>query len=770
MQKAEGRHWDWTAAGLLFILLQVAAARLVTTDWAPFLYYAEGLASLGTILGLALGASRFGRRSALWLAVAYTVMVVPWRLAGVFRADLLLERLTMEGQTVLVSLGQLLGRQEVDDPFLFVASVSLAFWLISLASAYWLIRYGRVLPALLLGGTAIILIQAYADYQPRGSWWLAVFVLVAVLLGGRIHFLNSEGDWSKRRVFINEEAWPNILGSLLVTAGSVILIAWMLPASRAGVQSAAETWKSIGDPIRDRLSNAFVSLSGPYSKPPDNFFGTSLALGQNAAIGDEIVLRVQVVRAPDAQVRYYWRGRTYDAYIDGAWTSYRASSLAFQPDQPGITVPERANRLQAEFSIASEFPTQSLLYGPSPMVWVDRAATVTAVPAAAGGYDSLSWQTKTAMSTGAVYDVRSELSSPTIEELRAAGTDYPARITQRDLELPAELRQSLQTLTREVVAGKDNPYDRAAAVTSYLRSNIEYSTSVPTVPNGQDPTLWVLTTYKKGFCNYYASAEVLMLRSIGIPARMAVGFAHGDPEGSTYVVYRGDAHAWPEVFFPGYGWLEFEPTANQDPLVRASTVARTGGGAANPPLSVRREGEEGAGPEAGASSGQSGTRLFVDTFYGRALLLGIPLLSAALLVAVIYSLNPWRSLPAYAAKALGGEGSPAPSWVDSLQRWDRAEPIERAFASVNWSLSLLGEPQPPSATPAQRADALARLLPSATSEVRALEQELERGLYGQGGADLSLSRRYAIVIILRAVWQRIQGAGARPPGSYIDWQ
>ena len=75
---------------------------------------------------------------------------------------------------------------------------------------------------------------------------------------------------------------------------------------------------------------------------------------------------------------------------------------------------------------------------------------------------------------------------------------------------------------------------------------------------------------KQGFCNYYASIEVLMLRSVGVPARMAVGFAEGgfDNEANVYIVRSLDSHAWPEVYFPEIGWIEFEPTGNQDPLLR----------------------------------------------------------------------------------------------------------------------------------------------------------------------------------------------------------
>src|SRR5687767_15979497 len=77
---------------------------------------------------------------------------------------------------------------------------------------------------------------------------------------------------------------------------------------------------------------------------------------------------------------------------------------------------------------------------------------------------------------------------------------------------------------------------------------------------------------------YSASAEVLMLRTLGIPARMAVGFAQGtyDEERDRYIVARLNAHAWPEVYFPGIGWVEFEPTGNQNPLSRPVAPQDTG--------------------------------------------------------------------------------------------------------------------------------------------------------------------------------------------------
>ena len=122
----------------------------------------------------------------------------------------------------------------------------------------------------------------------------------------------------------------------------------------------------------------------------------------------------------------------------------------------------------------------------------------------------------------------------------------------------------------EITTAYHNPYDKAAAITNYLRSEIEYAPSVSFPEGTVDRLEYFLFEGKQGFCNYYASAEVLMLRSVGVPARLAVGFAQGEPnlQRTFYTVRERDAHAWPEVYFPGYGWIEFEPTGNQAPIER----------------------------------------------------------------------------------------------------------------------------------------------------------------------------------------------------------
>src|SRR5512141_3119323 len=130
MEVRSTRGWDWLTAALLFLLMQVSAARLVTTNWAPFLYFAETLAALGTILGLAFGASRFGRTAIFWLTLGYTLVVVPWQLSAASHLKLLQDRLLEVGNILLISLGQFMQRQPVKASLFFVAFVALVFWLL----------------------------------------------------------------------------------------------------------------------------------------------------------------------------------------------------------------------------------------------------------------------------------------------------------------------------------------------------------------------------------------------------------------------------------------------------------------------------------------------------------------------------------------------------------------------------------------------------------------------------------------------------------------
>ena len=110
----------------------------------------------------------------------------------------------------------------------------------------------------------------------------------------------------------------------------------------------------------------------------------------------------------------------------------------------------------------------------------------------------------------------------------------------------------------------------AKAIESYLRQ-IPYSLDIPGPRLGQDGVDYFLFDEQQGYCDYYASAMVVMLRSVGVPARYVRGYIHTSSDDGVYQLLESDGHAWPEVYFPGYGWVEFEPTGGRPALVRRAT-------------------------------------------------------------------------------------------------------------------------------------------------------------------------------------------------------
>lgn len=170
---------------------------------------------------------------------------------------------------------------------------------------------------------------------------------------------------------------------------------------------------------------------------------------------------------------------------------------------------------------------------------------------------------------GQEYTVVSSVTTANEKQLKTAGTNYPGWVTERYLQVPTNFPARVADLATSLTGEAANPYDKVIAVQNYLRT-IHYNQNIDAPPATVDPIEYFLFTSREGYCDYYASAMVMLLRTQGIPARIATGYLTGayDTGNSYYVVKESNAHAWPEVFFPNYGWIEFEPTASVSPIVR----------------------------------------------------------------------------------------------------------------------------------------------------------------------------------------------------------
>jgi transglutaminase-like putative cysteine protease len=161
------------------------------------------------------------------------------------------------------------------------------------------------------------------------------------------------------------------------------------------------------------------------------------------------------------------------------------------------------------------------------------------------------------------YTVVSAISIAAVQDLRAAGEDYPDAVRRHYLQLPRSVPRRVIGVARQATSGATSAYDKAAAIETYLRDNFTYSTHVASAPTDQDWVDYFLFDSKQGYCDYFATAMVVLLRAEGVPARVASGFAPGEFNENTgiSIVRENHAHSWVEAYFPRYGWITFEPSA-----------------------------------------------------------------------------------------------------------------------------------------------------------------------------------------------------------------
>ncbi len=159
------------------------------------------------------------------------------------------------------------------------------------------------------------------------------------------------------------------------------------------------------------------------------------------------------------------------------------------------------------------------------------------------------------------------------------GSPPPARVDlEHALQLPHGLPRRVRELTEQIVADTTGrPAEIAIAIEGYLRGGYAYDLDAPPLPEGEDYVDHFLFVSKRGWCNHYASAMVVMLRIAGIPARLVTGFTAGEwvPEREHYEIRDQDAHAWPEVYLPDTGWIDFDPTPSDDAETATEGVTDT---------------------------------------------------------------------------------------------------------------------------------------------------------------------------------------------------
>ncbi|HVB94410.1 MAG TPA: DUF3488 and transglutaminase-like domain-containing protein [Acidimicrobiales bacterium] len=373
---------------------------------------------------------------------------------------------------------------------------------------------------------------------------------------------------------------------LVVAVLTVILIA-LLPAPHVSTSLIFPSSSAGASPV-ENPSNLTDGGAGslpahaasPTGKTVGGFLGfaKSLNTGVRATLGNQVVMRVRASR-PD-----FWVGQTYDTWDGQSWvqSANPADGPAVQKLTSGspfdipLASDQQAGLSPATTDVQTFYLAQS---GPNLVFHADNAERVYIQTPRLLVTNDGTIVSGTSMGSGTVYTVVSADSTATAAQLDAStaggsGGIPPGTLTpeqqRRYLQLPHP-DPRVTALAQQITAGIDSPGGtdpqteaKVSAIEAWMSSHIHYSTDIPPLPANQNAVDGFLFGSRVGFCEQISTATAVMLRSLGIPAREAVGYVPGsyNPITDLYQVQAKDAHAWVQVWFPGYGWQNFDPTAD----------------------------------------------------------------------------------------------------------------------------------------------------------------------------------------------------------------
>ncbi len=572
------QHWlTWVPVlGIIASLL----ASVSDARWYPDAEPLIVLALVGTAYGALLTTSRFKPRTALimnGLASIGLTLIVAGRILPTLETWLsqpLIESLAVMNVRWLALFDQLVRGLSLLGAGLLRAdtlpgahTLMVLYGLLVWQAAAWLMwtvaRQRRALSGVLVCALPLainILAAGKAASLPM------LFTVCGVILIARTAFLEQTRGWQVRRVGYPELVGEDWTYSVVIISVAVLLIAGLTtPEWQASLKRFLDSFRPPPITVQSVTPNA-TSSPGPVAAgfvPDLSVVGDPIPPDSNATAFwvtiDDPAPRIGsdgVLLPPDRA--HYWRGGIYGAYTGRGWVPIVPSGPIAQIEPTtqtrtitnAIAPPGRYPLLQ-EFDLIGLHSDQLFAVNDP----ISASVSVRLIP----GGDS-------ALLRGLIsrYTVTSWATAATVNQLNTDSTDYPAEVREAYLQVP-DVPARVRELTQRLTAGAYSPYDKAVRIQNYLRTTYRYRLDVPPAPAGRDVVDYFLFDAPGGFCSYYASAMVVMLRLQGVPARVVSGYAMGDYDVTqrAYRVPASAAHAWVEVYFPTYGWVEFEPTTSQ---------------------------------------------------------------------------------------------------------------------------------------------------------------------------------------------------------------
>ncbi|MAG37250.1 MAG: hypothetical protein CL878_13530, partial [Dehalococcoidia bacterium] len=450
---------------------------------------------------------------------------------------------------------------------IFLVLMSLLAWGLGYIGAWGLFQLNDVVVASLPTGIALV---TNASYTGQAQAPFAIFLISLLLLAVSINLYALRNRWESFSVDYPGE----LLFDVVVTSFAVIVVLALLsmlgprvvnnPLSIAFWRYVGEQWTELEN-VTNRL---FAGIQSPGTR-----FAAEGARG-SLVLSGPINLTQRRIMSVLSQEPHYWRGSTYDTYTGRGWRNSDAVIVNRTPQQP-ISEPSTTmrRRVQAVFDIESSRST--VIYAPVEPVALSIRYQKLAPSGQADARDFSALYSRRPAMPSLRYAVESLVPEPGVADLRGASTAYPEWIKDRYLQLP-DVPDRIRTLSVSLTRDRETVYDKALAVEQFMR-RYQYTLATPVVPEGRDAVDYFLFESKLGYCDYFASSTVILLRLQGIPARMATGFVAGtlNDETGRFDVSEEDLHSWPEVYFPNFGWIAFEPSGYRPEINRTEGSTAT---------------------------------------------------------------------------------------------------------------------------------------------------------------------------------------------------
>jgi hypothetical protein len=755
------------SAFVVFLVLCMGNST-VAAQWVPG---SGGLTSLALVAAFVMGVVALIRRVPWPVALVVGLLLAP--LAAYLSAHSTLVRAHPDDPSdplrlVGVWLGRIASGDAANDESFYLYLLSLLFWVVGGWLSWCSLRWRQPLLGLIPGAAAFA--TNVLNFPSDQNGYVVIFLVLTLGVLLWTSYMRQLDSANRRHVRLSSDArWDFWESGVLVMAAVIVLglIAPPLTSADRTVDIENGSFRGWAE-LQQRLNHPVAFGSGATS-------GTSTGFASLARLAGPIQKTSGVVFTYAIDGSYggprYFRGFNLDTTAVGTGgPSWRYSeggavnlSLGKEAAAPyAETYQQQAGGAFKMQMLKPPDRATDVLFYPGTVVKVDRAATAhnyrgiqppsSTVPAER--LNTIDRLSVAGRNGGAgTYKVNVAYSTATEDQLRGAGTDYPAWLDPYrnfnglyrqtpDAPTPAAIGANnvlyrsratlldIQNLAKQVTAGKDNPYDQATAIESYLRANYQYTLTPTEPPTGTDPLWYFLFKSKEGYCEYFASAMGDMLRALGIPTRLVNGYGPGsyDEKLGRYVVKESDAHTWVEAYFPGYGWIPFEPTPDGTyfPIPRGSV-----GGTCAPDSEVCNAGDTTGGgtgeinprPDKGdllggdAGLGTGGSRSPVPG--------GFPIVLVALLLAVVAA------------------------WLTAT-RYLRPRTVSGVWKRTSFLSGLAGVRSKAGETPHEFGARLAREIPEAAKPARELAERFAVAAYAP--RDLAAGSRTGVL----AAWDELR--------------